>query len=177
MIRVLCYSNDMKLCPILGPTLGPGYELILESNKSTLIQTIADGRPDVVILDFDSSYGSLEDGFEVFDSVVKSHIPVVVMTDDARRSATLEMIQLGAYDFFRKPFSLMELRVVLGRAYERVALKRELEGAKNKLQAVSACDRLVGSSPPAQVVYNQRAGSLTSTRQYSFAARAARERN
>jgi DNA-binding NtrC family response regulator len=65
------------------------------------------------------------------------------------------MIQKGAYDFFRKPFSLMELRVVLGRAYERVALKRELEGAKNKLQAVSACDRLVGSSPPAQVVYSQ----------------------
>ncbi len=137
MIRVLCYSNDMKLRPILGPTLGPGYELTLESDKSALKQTIADGRTDVVILDFDSSYGSLEDGFEVFDSVVKSHIPVVVMTDDARRSATLEMIQMGAYDFFRKPFSLMELRVVLGRAYERVALKRELEGAKNKLQAVS----------------------------------------
>jgi DNA-binding NtrC family response regulator len=155
MIRVLCYSNDMKLRPILGPALGPGYELTLESNQAALKQTIADGRPDVVILDFDSSYGSLEDGFEVFDSVVKSHIPVVVMTDDARRSATLEMIQLGAYDFFRKPFSLMELRVVLGRAYERVALKRELEGAKTKLQAVSACDRLIGSSPPTQVVYNQ----------------------
>ena len=155
MIRVLCYSNDMKLRPILGPTLGPGYELTLESDKSVLKQTIADGRTDVVILDFDSSYGSLEDGFDVFDSVVKSHIPVVVMTDDARRSATLDMIQMGAYDFFRKPFSLMELRVVLGRAYERVALKRELEGAKNRLQAVSSCDRLVGSSPPAQVVYNQ----------------------
>lgn len=155
MIRVLCYSNDMKLRPILGPTLGPGYELTLESDISVLKQIIADGRTDVVVLDFDSNYGSLEDGFDVFDSVVKSHIPVVVMTDDARRAATLDMIQMGAYDFFRKPFSLMELRVVLGRAYERVALKRELEGAKSKLHAVSSCDRLVGSSPPAQVVYNQ----------------------
>ncbi len=76
------------------------------------------------------------------------------MTDDARRSATLGLIQRGAYDYFRKPPSLAELRVVVARASERAALKRELETTRRKLQEASSCDGLLGSSMPAQAVYS-----------------------
>ncbi len=152
MIRVLCYSNDRKLQTILSSALGPDYDLIVDSDQGEVKKAVADGRSDVLILDFDSNYGSLEDGLQVFGSVVNSGIPVVVMTDDARRPATLTLIQQGAYDFFRKPPSLTELRVVLARAYERVVLKRELENARRKLQEACSCDGLIGSSVAAQGV-------------------------
>ena len=154
MIRVLCYSEDRKLQPLLGPALGPDYKLEVVTDRGRVKSLVADGQPDVLILDFDSNYGSVEDGLQLFDSVVDSGIPVVVMTDDARRSATLDLIQRGAYDYFRKPPSLLELKVVLGRASERTGLKRELEKTRRKLQETSTCDRLVGSSAPSQVVYS-----------------------
>ena len=154
MIRVLCYSEDRKLQPLLGPALGPEYKLEVVTDRGRVKSLVADGQPDVLILDFDSNYGSVEDGLQLFDSVVDSGIPVVVMTDDARRSATLDLIQRGAYDYFRKPPSLLELKVVLGRASERTGLKRELEKTRRKLQETSTCDRLVGSSAPSQVVYS-----------------------
>ena len=153
MIHVLCYLNDLKLQLLLGPALGPGYALRVDSDQARVKQIVAQGQSDVLILDFDSNYGPVEDGLQLFDSVTDSGIPVVVMTDDARRSATLDLIQRGAYDYFRKPPSMTELRVVLGRAYERVALKRELEKAKRKLHEASSCDGMVGSSAPAQTVY------------------------
>lgn len=154
MIRVLCYSEDRKLQPVLGPALGPDYNLAVESDKSRVKRLAADGQPDVLILDLDSNYGTVEDGLELFDSISGSGIPVVVMTDDTRRSTAMDLIQRGAYDYFRKPPSLMELRVVLGRAYERVSLKGELEKVRQKLQEVSGCGRLVGSSAPSQAVYS-----------------------
>ncbi len=153
MIRVLCYSNDWKLQPLLSPALGAEYELNVLSDKAEVKRLAHEGQPDVLILDFDSNYGSLEDGLQLFDSLAESRIPVVVMTDDVRRSATLDLIQRGAYDYFRKPPALTELRVVLRRAYERAALRRELEKTKRKLQENASCDGLVGSSAASQVVY------------------------
>jgi DNA-binding NtrC family response regulator len=153
MIRVVCYSEDRKLQQVLGPALGADYHFRVESDKTLVQRVVADGRVDVLILDFDSNYGALEDGLQLFNAVVDSGIAVVVMTDDARRSATLNLIQRGAYDFFRKPPSLVELRVVLGRAHERVVLRRELEKTRRELQESCSCDRLIGSSRPAQAVH------------------------
>ncbi len=66
MSRVLCYTEDRKLLPILSPALGPNYQLTVETDKAKVQQLLADGRADVLILDFDSNYGSAEDGLDVF---------------------------------------------------------------------------------------------------------------
>jgi len=153
MIRVICYSEDRKLQQVLGPALGSDYHFTVESDEAMVQRAVADGHTSVLILDFDSNYGSLEDGLQLFDSVVDSGVAVVVMTDDERRSATLNLIQRGAYDYFRKPPSLVDLRVVLRRAHERVVLKRELEATRRKLRESCSCDGLIGSSQPAQAVH------------------------
>jgi len=153
MIRVICYSEDPKLQPVLGAALGGEYEFVVESDRNLVYKAVMERRFDVLILDFDSNYGSLQNGLELFDSVVDSGLAVVVMTDDTHRSATLGLIQRGAYDYFRKPPSLVELRVVLRRAHERVELRRELENTKRRLQEIVTCDGMIGSSQAAQAVY------------------------
>ncbi len=152
MIRVICYSTDRKLQAILGPALGPQYDLRVEADKETVTHYVRNHKADVMILDFDSEYGSLEDGFQVFEANRDFGIPVVVMTDDIRRSATLSLVQRGAYDYFRKPPSIAELRVVLSRAYQRVELERELAKAKRQLREAFSCDGFIGSSAGAQAV-------------------------
>jgi DNA-binding NtrC family response regulator len=154
MIRVLGYSEDRKLGILLSSALGVEYQVTVEGDHSRFRSLLSGGQPDVLILDLDSRSGSERDGSALFDLMWTSGVPIVVMADEGRRSAAMEFIQRGAYDYFRKPFSLAELRVVLGRAFERISLKRELEKTRQKLQETSECDRLVGSSPPSQAVYS-----------------------
>jgi DNA-binding NtrC family response regulator len=79
---------------------------------------------------------------------------VVVMTDDETRATAMQLVEHGAYDYFRKPPHLLELKLVVRRAYERAQLERELEAAREKLNHFSGCDQLIGSSGRMQVVYN-----------------------
>src|SRR5690348_6208541 len=76
------------------------------------------------------------------------------MTDDLRRSTATEFLQRGADDCIRKPPSLVEFKVIVARAYEHAAIKKELEKARRMMSMTHGCDRLIGSSGRAQVVYD-----------------------
>ena len=76
------------------------------------------------------------------------------MYDDRTRSAALELMQRSASDCFRKPPSLLELRVILRRTYEHACLKRELSEMRGMARCEPACDRLIGAGPLSQGVYD-----------------------
>ena len=128
--------------------------VVVEANRARLKQFVVDEQVDVLILDLDSNYSSAQQQLALFDEIKDSLIPVVVMTDDNRRSTAIELLQRGACDYLRKPPSLPELKIVVRRAHEHAILKKELEKTKEKLRAVSRCDQLIGSSARSQVVYD-----------------------
>lgn len=154
MIRLVLFSGDPKLQRLLAPALGPDYSVLVESNPSKLKQFVADGHVDVLILDVDNNYSSLQQQVAFFDEVRDSRVPVIVMTDDSRRATVLELLQRGMYDYLHKPPSLPELKIVVRRAHEHASLQKELEKAREKLRATSRCDSLIGSSARSQVVYD-----------------------
>jgi DNA-binding NtrC family response regulator len=159
MIRLLFHSENCKLQQLLAPTLGPEFQVLVEPDRQRLKQRITDGECDVLVLDFDSVHCSIAHQLEVVDEYRHSHIPIVVMTDDDRRSTALEMVHHGVYDFFRKPPSIPELKITVRRAHEHAVLKREFDRTQERLRAPqarvsSSCDQLVGSSPRSRVVYD-----------------------
>src|SRR5437763_558687 len=111
MVRLILYSLDAKLPPLLAPALKPEYSVTAESNKQKLRQIAASGQADVLILDMDSNYSSLPDQLALYDEIGDSPIPIVVMTDNLRRSVATEFMQRGAFDCIRKPPSLVEIKV------------------------------------------------------------------
>jgi DNA-binding NtrC family response regulator len=169
MIRLLFHSEDSKLKYLLAPTLGAEFKVTVESDRHRVKQLMADNQCDVLILDFDSSHCSSEQQLNIIDEYRQSHIPVVVMTDDDRRSTVIELIQRGVYDYFRKPPSIPELRIIIRRAHEHAALKRELASAYEQMHApqlrlASGCDQLIGSSARSRVIYDliRRVANLNS---------------
>jgi DNA-binding NtrC family response regulator len=154
MLRLALYSKDSRLQSVLALALGGDYSVLVESSKETIRRIVDEERLDVLMLDLDSNYGSIEDQLGFFDEMRDSRIPVVVMTDDQRRSTAMELVQWGVYDYFRKPPSLPELKIVVRRAHEHSVLKRELEETRETLRAATRCDRLVGCSGRGQVVYD-----------------------
>jgi len=154
MIRLVLFSGDPKLQRLLAPALGSEYSVLVESDPSKLEQFVAAENVDVLILDADSNYSSVQQQVAFFDEIRDSRVPVVVMTNDSRRATVLELLQRGVYDYLRKPPSLPELKIVVRRAHEHASLQRELEKAREKLRATSRCDRLIGASARSQVVYD-----------------------
>jgi len=153
MIRLLLYS-DSKLQDVLAVMLGPGYSVLVQSNKDNVKRLIAGDEIDVLIVDLDSTYAALTQQLKFLAEIKGSPVPILVMTDDDRRSTAMELVGHGVYDYFRKPPSIKDLKFVVGRAHEHAKLKRELEKTKAKLRDTSRCDQLIGSSGRAQVVYD-----------------------
>jgi DNA-binding NtrC family response regulator len=125
----------------------------VESSKEKAKRLLASDQVDVLIVDLDSAHSALEEQLVFLTEIKGSRVPVVVMTDDDRRSTALELVGHGVYDYFRKPPSIVELKFVVNRAHEHAKLKRELELATQKLSNAGRCDRLIGASARSQVVY------------------------
>ena len=164
MIRLVLYSLDPKLLPLLRSALAPQFAVKAETSEEQIKQIASRGDAEVLILDFDRNYISSEQQLTFLNGLGDSQVPIVVMTDDLRRSTTTEFLIRGAYDSIGKPPSLPELKIVLRRAYERALMERELDQMR-RVEASRRCDQLIGTSGRAQVVYDlvRRVSSLSAT--------------
>lgn len=156
MIRLLLYSHDTSLEPLLTPALMQTCSIIRAPDQTTLRKRVSDSSADILLLDFDTNFASITEHLAFYSSIHNCMIPVVVMTDDMRRSTTIEILRSGAYDCVGKPPSLMELKVVVRRAFEHHCMTVELEQTRQIIRPsrVRPCRLLVGSSGPAQMVYD-----------------------
>jgi DNA-binding NtrC family response regulator len=154
MIRIGLYSSDAKLQLLLSSALGEGYEVAIHSTENGINRAYSSGYSDVVILDLDSNDLALEERIASSRQLVAAQVPSLVMADDGLRPTAVELVRLGAYGYCRKPPSIRDLKAMLRRAYENSALKRKLQTVQEQLEAVTRCDRMIGSSPQMRQVYD-----------------------
>ena len=162
MTRLIVYSPDTKLLPLLNGVLRPEY-VAVQVPKGAVKASAA--RPDtgVVILDLDST--DAQEQLAFVEEVCASDAPVIVLMDEFRRSRAMEFILRGAYDCIGKPPSLLELKIVIRRAHEHAQMKAELQAARLSMSDMHRCDQLIGSSGRIQVVYDlvRRVSGLKAT--------------
>ena len=154
MIRLLVHSKDSRLFHVFSAALQPEFEVRVEGDAEAFKALAFGGKADVLVLDFDSDYSDLRTHLALFDEVESCGIPITVMSDDKTRSAALELMHRSACNYFRKPPSLVELRVILRRSYEHANLKREINELRGGQQSQPVCDQLVGEGPLSQSVYH-----------------------
>jgi DNA-binding NtrC family response regulator len=153
MIRVLIHSQDSKLQPLLSSALRPEFTVSLITDRDDVKRLARPDSADVLLLDFESRLENDEE-LSIEDDLSHASIPVVVMTSDLSRVRAMEFLEKGAYDCIRKPPSILELKIIIRRAYEHASMKREVELARRLSESGLACDRLVGTSGRARVVYD-----------------------
>ena len=153
MIRIGLLSEDGALQPLLSSALGKEYQIRRALDADEVEVLVEAGECDVVLLDLNSNNVSIRDRIEVARRVIASQVPSVVMADDGLRSTAVELVRLGAYGYCRRPPSIRELKAMLCRASENSSLKRQLQTVHQRIEAVSSCDRLIGSSQQIRQVY------------------------
>ncbi len=156
MICIALHSDDRTLQPLLASALGKEFQVLWEPSEDKITHLLSSGGCDVVVLDLDAKPEQLTQRIESSRRIIAlgDSSVIVVLADDGLRSTAAELVRLGAYGYCRKPPSIRDLKAMLRRAYEHSSLKRDLQVAKQKLDAASNCDRMIGSSPRMQEVYD-----------------------
>jgi DNA-binding NtrC family response regulator len=153
MIKIGLYSEDRTLHPLLSSALGKDFKILLESDEEGMKDLLSAGSCDVLILDLYSNHDSLQERLGSSRRLIASQVPSLVMADDGLRSTAFELVRSGAFGYCRRPPSIRDLKTMLSRAYENSTLKQQLQTVQHRLEEPGSCDRMIGSSPMMQQVY------------------------
>lgn len=109
------------------------------------LEMIAERLPNLVILDI-WLQGSELDGLGILEIIKRKYplLPVVMISGHGNIETAVSAIKIGAYDYIEKPFAEDKLLIVVKRALENAALKRE--NAELRLRGNQEAD-LIGKAP------------------------------
>jgi DNA-binding NtrC family response regulator len=114
----------------------------------TVKEALAAAGPsiDLVLLDYRLPDG---DGLKVLKEIKSREpdIPVILLTAFSSIETAVEAMKQGAYHYANKPFNLDELVLVVQKALETTALRREVRSLRASRSEPYALGRIVGDSP------------------------------
>lgn len=125
--RLLLVDDEVLFTDNLSKLLTRrGYEVSAVNDSWQALRVAEEQEFDVVILD--QKMPGL-DGIDVLREL-KSKVPdleIIILTGHGSLEIGIAGLQLGAYDFIRKPIGLSELEEKIARAFDRRVLRRSNE--------------------------------------------------
>ena len=158
--RILIVDDDPDIVLALENRITwMGHEPLTAADGNQALRIIQGDQPDLVLLDIQLPGGpsGLEILQQIHDTVGKqassdketaSLPPVVMLTAFGTIERAVKAMQLGAVDFITKPFTGDHITVVINKALESIALRRQVGVLKKELD-----DRyggMVGNNPKFQ---------------------------
>ena len=126
-----------------------GYKVTTAGKGEDALQLLRRREFDIILLDL---YMKGIGGMELLHEI-QEHSPqslVIVMTGKPTVDSSVEAFQAGAWDYLSKPFSAMQLSILVGRATHTVQIARESDSARDDFQETHGLsDRVLvlGNSP------------------------------
>ena len=158
---VLVADDDSAIRTVVNQALSrAGYEVRVTSNAATLWRWIATGEGDVVVSDVVMPDDNL---FEILPRIKKMRpeLPVIVMSAQNTFMTAIKASEQGAYEYLPKPFDLVELTTIVGRALSEA---RRKPSANSERAARNDGEKmpLVGRSAAMQDIYRVLARMMQS---------------
>ncbi len=133
---------------VSGILTDEGYAVRTAADSASALVAIRARKPALALLDIWMQGGGM-DGLELLDMVkqLDADLPVIMISGHGNIETAVSAIKRGAYEFLEKPFKSDRLLLVIERALETSALKRE--NKRLRTQAL-APDGLIGHSQASQ---------------------------
>ena len=144
-VRVLVVDDDAALRETLADGLrAHGYE-VTASGADTAARLVREGGHDILVTDLRMPE---IDGISllILSKQLVPERPVVVMTAFGAIDTAIESLRKGAFHYLLKPFKVAELDLVIRRALEERALRRETRTLRRALRQRFALDQLIAQS-------------------------------
>lgn len=132
---------------------GWGYETATAADGQEALQKVESFSPVVVVTDVIMPN---VDGFQLLASVKREHpsTAVIMLTGQGSVDAAIRSVKdEGAFYYFEKPIDMRRLQLVLKRAAEYGAARRENELLRRQLHQYGAFGEMVGNSQAMREIY------------------------
>jgi len=126
MYTILVVEDNPRLVDVLQDLLeAQGYRVLRAYDGVQALARIERDSIDIVFLDLRLPR---LDGMEVLRILRQKypHLPVIVISGEAKVQEAADAIKMGAYDFLEKPVSTDRIRVVVRNALEKIQLERQV---------------------------------------------------
>ncbi len=173
--KILIIDDDELICSSLKKVLnGFGYIADALQNAENTIETIDSFQPDLVLLDI---HLDKSNGVEVLKEIQKKfrNLTVIMITGYSDVQLAVNAIKSGAYDFLLKPLDIDQLKNVLDKVFEKIALKFEVQklttmlkndsitrdffGKSRKIQEILSIAEKYASSPDTTILIEGESGT------------------
>ncbi len=127
------------------------FELVFAGDRETALAALRRHEPAVVTLDLGlpPDADGTSEGFATLQAILAAAptTKVIVLTGQNDRGNALKAVELGAYDFFAKPFEAELLNTVIDRAFRLADLERENSELRTRGTTEMPLDGLLTRDP------------------------------
>jgi DNA-binding NtrC family response regulator len=126
-IKVLVIDDDEANCRLVRAIFAAeGFDVVAAEDGPSGLEAVAAEAPDIVLVDLRMPGMS---GFELLEELKRRHpsLPAVMLTGSRDVKHAVRATQLGAVAYLTKPIDQEELVLVVRRALETSALRREVQ--------------------------------------------------
>ncbi|MBA2356270.1 MAG: sigma-54-dependent Fis family transcriptional regulator [Acidobacteria bacterium] len=129
-----------------------GYTAEDASDGEEALQKVTTFRPGIVLTDL---VMPRMDGLGLLRSLQDqlSDLCVVILTAQGTVETAVEAIKDGAYDYLTKPVDPHRLQILLAKAVERQATRREVRVLRRQLRDQGSFGRIIGNTPAIRRLY------------------------
>ena len=135
--RIMIIDDDYAMLDCVRMSLSnlPEYEITAMQDAEAALEMMQNHNFNLVITDIVMPHTS---GLEVLKKVTQfdPKIPVILMTGDSDQQKMRTAIQLGAFDFLRKPFEIVELHIAVKQALNKNQLLIQNENYRYHLESI-----------------------------------------
>ncbi len=146
-VRILLVDDETDTLQALKLGLeDEGYIILTAPSRNEALSITKSAELDIVITDLKLKDGS---GLDLLGYLQEVHpqVPVIIMTAYGSIESTKVALRSGAYDYLAKPFSLADLKRIIAKLVEVIALRKENERLKLLLGRSTEAPVVIGSSP------------------------------
>ncbi|MDT8273312.1 MAG: sigma-54 dependent transcriptional regulator, partial [Desulfomonilia bacterium] len=130
-----------------------GYAVTLASDGKEALERLSQDLFHVVLTDLQMPH---IDGLGVIQHLVEKKLTTIgiIYTGYGSVKTAVEAMKLGAFDYLTKPFKADEIRVVVKKALDHLALQKENTYLKQQLKTRYKFENIIGSSEKMQKVFS-----------------------
>jgi len=156
-IRVFFVTPDSSLAQVIAGVLGAGFTT--RSSNEFQLNRFLESKEwcDVLLIDLRDVHpaGTQQSGLQFLQELtgLPGHPPVIVLNHEETPGLNVKIMELGAYDSITHPPSMIELRLILRRAFKFQAAEKEIQRLRVTAQAATRLHELHGTAPAMQELF------------------------
>ncbi len=124
--KIFLVDDDELIVMMLSRALKlDGYEVYSDTGSGEVMDKISSRVPDIIMLDINMPGIN---GIDMLQEIkTKLSAEVVMLTADETAESAVKAMKLGAADYITKPFSMDEVKIVIGNTMDKIRLRQEVD--------------------------------------------------